>query len=168
MLLCHSLCPQPSTDQGCKAWQFLLCWSQPSQGQFHAQTLRAGPSQLPASIPPHPSPRCGLGAAETVALDPPLPLVGRTLGKTLQLLPQPPLHSPLGCTPGATGTGTVLSLGKRRAQSTCCNATRAFQKPDKKPQQQIKQRSRGGTLILRQGHLLQSQPLKKHQEPPHF
>lgn len=41
-------------------------------------------------------------------------------------------------------------------------------KPDKEPQHQIKQRSRGGTPIPKCSHLLQSQPkpLMKHQEPP--
>lgn len=93
-----------------------------------------------------------------------------TLCKALQLLPQPLLHSPLGWTPGAVGTERACHRWSVSAQSTCykCHAGMSVPEPDKKPQQQVKQKSRGGTLTLRHGHLLQSppKPLKKHQESP--
>lgn len=44
MLLSHSLCPQPSTDQGREGWQFPLCWSQPPRGNFTLRPTRPEPS----------------------------------------------------------------------------------------------------------------------------
>lgn len=40
-----------------------------------------------------------------------------------QLLPQPPLHSPPGCTPGAGGTGRACHWGSLSAQSKLGSAT---------------------------------------------